>query len=247
MGVDRTWLYTWNDASVSRDQKSAFDALVGRRANGEPIAFILGQREFWGRSFECQPSTLIPRPETELLVERSLELALPKSASVLELGTGTGCIAVSIAKEQPDWSILAVEASADALSLARKNAETYQCRNIQFQQSDWYSEIEAKARFDLIVSNPPYVESESADLKKGDVRYEPLSALISGESGLDDIEKIVASAPRFLNPNGVLILEHGFSQARGVSHLLSDVGFNHVKTHRDLAGLDRCTEGVWPG
>lgn len=245
MGVDRTWLYTWNDAEVSASQVQAFDTLVRRRVQGEPIAFILGQREFWGRNFYCLPSTLIPRPDTELVVELSLQKSLSSKAQVLDLGTGTGCIAVSIAKEKLDWSVLAVDVSEDALSLAKKNAQRHGCENIHFQQSDWFSGIAASARFDLIVSNPPYVEVDSPDLKKGDLRYEPTTALVSGKDGLQDLDRIITMAPNFFASTGVLILEHGFAQAKAVISLMVDRGFHQVKTYQDLAGLDRCTLGVW--
>lgn len=247
LGKDRTWLMTWNDVDVSVADRQQFASLVARRARGEPIAYILGFREFWGLTLECNPSTLIPRPETELLVEKALELDLPPDARVLDLGTGTGAIVLALASERPNWRIQAVDFSADAIVLAKRNGENLGINNVEFRQSDWFAALNPAHKFDLIVSNPPYVDPGSPYLNMGDVRFEPRSALIADSTGLADIEHIATNAPRFLSSKnqgfGWLMVEHGYEQAGPVAELFRRAGFGQIRYHSDLAGWPRITVG----
>lgn len=219
---------------------------LSRREAGEPVAYLVGYREFYGRDFRVTPATLIPRPETELLVELTLEkladLAAPR---ILDLGTGSGAIAVSLALELPAAKLLAVDVSADALAVAAENAERLGAP-VRFRFGSWYEPL-ADERFDLIVSNPPYVAAGDAHLSQGDLRFEPVSALASGVDGLDDLRLIVAQAPRHLVAGGYLMLEHGYDQAEAVRGLLSAAGFIEVGSYADLAGIARVSLGCWPG
>jgi release factor glutamine methyltransferase len=243
LGKDRTWLMTWDDVDVSDADQQQFLALVVRRARGEPIAHILGYREFWGLSFECNASTLIPRPETELLVEKALQLGLSPKARVLDLGTGTGAIALALASEQPVWQITATDFSSEALALASRNQINLGISNVELIKSDWFSAMQPQRQFDLVVSNPPYVDPGSPYLNKGDVRFEPRSALTAEKSGLADIEKIASSAPRYLKPGGWLMVEHGYEQAGPVAEIFRRSGFSSISNHKDLAGWPRVTVG----
>lgn len=254
----RSWLLVHDDETLSAAQQSAYDALLQRRLAGEPLAYILGEREFFGLNFKVTPATLIPRPETELLVELALErLPSPqplsrsrereersggRGGSVLDLGTGSGAIALSIAHARPAAEVTAVDASAAALEVAEHNAKRLAIGNVRFVRSDWFSELKG-ARFDLIVSNPPYVASGDPHLEKGDLPFEPLSALASGVDGLDDIRRIVALAPEHLDPGGWLLFEHGYDQAEQVRELLRQAGFGEVFSARDLAGIERVSGG----
>mgnify|MGYP003670521828 CR=1 FL=1 len=243
LGKDRTWLMTWDDVDVSDTDQQQFLALVERRAQGEPIAHILGYREFWGLSFECNASTLIPRPETELLVEKALQLGLPSNARVLDLGTGTGAIALSLASEQASWQITATDFSSEALALARRNQINLGISNVELVKSDWFSAIQPQRQFDLVVSNPPYVDPGSPYLNKGDVRFEPRSALTADNAGLADIEQIAAKAPFFLKSGGWLMVEHGYEQAGPVAEIFRRSGFASISNHKDLASWPRVTAG----
>lgn len=239
---DTTWLHTWSDKILSSQQLAQFAEFIRRRAGGEPVAYITGVQEFWSLPLQCNQYTLIPRPETELLVETVLQLDLPQNAVVLDLGTGTGAIALALASEKPDWQITAVDAVAEAVTLASENQRRLALDNVGFLQSDWFSGV-VKQRFDLIVSNPPYVESDSPWLEHGDVQFEPASALTAGKDGLDDITHIIASSGEFLANGGYLLLEHGYQQGKAVRQLLTTHQFHHVHTLQDLARLDRVTVG----
>jgi release factor glutamine methyltransferase len=221
-------------------------ALANRRVAGEPVAYITGRRGFWSLDLHVSPDTLIPRPETELLVELALE-HLPASGpvTVLDLGTGSGAIALALAKEQPLARIIAVDASLAALSIAQANAAELRVGNIKFMHGDWYAGL-AGQRVEVIVSNPPYIEAADAHLGQGDLRFEPRSALASGEDGLDDIRVIVAEAPEHLSPNGWLLIEHGWNQGAAVRRLFSTAGFVDVVTEQDLEQRDRVTLGHLP-
>jgi len=250
--VDRTYLYTWSERLPTDEQVEKFLTHLARRKSGEPIAYILGQREFWSFMLEVNSSTLIPRPETELLVELALTLELAAKSSardhirVLDLGSGTGAISLALASERPNWSVLGVDINADAVELAIRNQKKIGMTNVEFLQSDWFSAIGTQAPlrgdcFDLIVSNPPYVAQSDPNLAVGDVRFEPRQALISGADGLDDIRKIIKDCNEYLLPGGWLILEHGYNQGASVRELFSIYLYENIKTERDLAELERVT------
>lgn len=236
---NRAWLYGFSDQQLTQAQLQQLAPLLARRSAGEPIAYITGQREFWSLTLNTHPSTLIPRPDTETLVEWALELPLASNAQVLDLGTGTGAIALALASEQPKWQITGVDYSQEAVGLAKSNAQLNQLEHVQFQQSNWFESIAGK--FELIVSNPPYIDSQDPHLNQGDVRFEPHSALVADKQGLADIEHIISQAPKFLQPNGWLLLEHGYQQAMAVQQLLQQHGFKNIETKKDLAGQPRIT------
>lgn len=241
--VNRARLISHAEDLSTADQQQAFEALLQRRLNGEPIAHILGAREFFGLNLKVTPDTLIPRPDTETLVEAALEI-IPKTTQVqvLDLGTGTGAIALAIAKNRPQASVTAVDFSKNALSVARENATNLAISNVTFIHSYWFSALDHQ-RFDMIVSNPPYIAENDTHLSQGDVRFEPKSALTSGADGLDDICHIITRAPHYLKQNGWLLLEHGYNQANAVVALLQQSHFNQIGHALDLAGIQRVTFG----
>ncbi len=243
----RSWLVSHDRDALAQEQAAAFDALLARRLQGEPIAYILGEREFFSLDFKVSPAVLIPRPETELLVELALERIPPgQPCRVLDLGTGSGAVAISLALRRRQADILAVDRSAAALEVARNNAQSLGAHNLRFAQSDWYGTLEG-AKFDLIASNPPYIAAADPHLARGDVRFEPISALVAGDDGLDDIRTIVRHAPTYLNPAGWLLFEHGHDQADACRALLMRAGFSQVATGLDLAKIPRVTYGQRPG
>lgn len=239
VGKPRSWLFahagdTLEDALVAR-----FEALLGRRLQGEPVAYLTGRRGFWTLELEVTPATLIPRPETELLVELALaRLPADGRPRVLDLGTGSGAIALALARECPHAQLTATDASAAALAVARRNAASHQLRNVGFVHGDWFAPL-AGERFAMIVSNPPYIAAGGVHLAQGDLRFEPASALASGSDGLDDIRRIVAGAQAHLVPGGWLLLEHGWDQGAPARRLLEAAGYREVFTARDLAGHER--------
>lgn len=233
---------------IEAEHKAQFEALIAKRREGQPIAYLIGQREFWSLPLKVTPDTLIPRPETELLIERALyHLQSSKKDSVLDLGTGSGAIAIAISSERPNCQITAIDSSQAALKLATENACRLGCHNIQFFHSEWFNRLPHTTRFNLIVSNPPYLSESDPHLKQGDLRFEPLQALCSGASGLEDLEQIVLNAKHFLNPKGHLCLEHGFEQAHQVRALLKAHGYTAINSFADLQGHDRVTEACWLG
>jgi len=242
--VNRAWLLTHPEQLLSDDQTSRLSALYERRLNGEPIAYLLGEREFYGLNFKVNRATLIPRPETELLVELALQ-RIPQQGAwhVLDLGTGSGAIALSIAHARPDAEVVAVDASAAALEIAQFNMQRLNLGNVRLLHSDWFSALRGE-RFDMIVSNPPYIAAGDVHLSQGDVRFEPRAALISGTDGLDDIRRICTQAKAHLNPNGWLLLEHGYDQAAQVRALLQQSGFEKIFSARDLSGIERVSGGA---
>ncbi len=244
LGVNRTYLLAHPEQPLSAHQQTAYEAMLGRRLQGEPIAYILGEREFFGLNFKVTPATLIPRPETELLVELALQ-RIPEHGHfrVLDLGTGSGAIAISIANGRPNVEVVAVDASASALQVARENAQRLGSGNARFLQSEWFEALGGE-HYDLIVSNPPYVAAGDIHLGQGDVRFEPLTALVSGVDGLDDIRRIIGRADEFLTPGGWLLLEHGYDQASQVRDLLRDNGFAEVFSAKDIGGVERVSGGV---
>lgn len=243
---DRSFLYAWPEHQLSEQQQHCFDEFFNRRLQGEPVAHIIGQREFWSLLLDVSPATLIPRPETELLVELALSLPLVNQPSMLDLGTGTGAIALALASEHPDWKIVAVDAFPEAVKLAEKNRKQLNFNqkngfdNVRIIQSHWFSNLTDQT-FDLIVSNPPYIDAEDKHLKQGDVQFEPRSALVAHEQGLSDLRTIINSAHAYLNTGGWLLLEHGCDQGQAVRAMMLAAGFSDIATHADLAGLDRVT------
>jgi release factor glutamine methyltransferase len=217
------------------------DALK-RRLTGEPLAYITGRWWFWDLELEVAPCTLIPRPDTELLVEHALSLILPPAAKVLDLGTGTGAIALSLAKAKPKWQLVAVDFNAEAVALAQRNQQRLQIPNCRLVQSDWFSALVGQ-RFDLIVSNPPYIDAQDPHLQQGDVKFEPLSALVAPAAGLADLQLICQQAPLYLAEDGWLWLEHGYQQSEAVQQLLKDAGFVEICAYKDYAGQWRISGG----
>jgi len=244
---DRAWLFAHGADPADEVLQAAYATLVARRAAGEPIAYITGSRGFWTLDLQVTPATLIPRPETERLVELALErLPADMPLQVADLGTGSGAIALAIASERPQARVLATDASEAALAVAQANARAHALDNVAFVQGDWFAPL-AGQRFDLIASNPPYIEASDAHLSLGDLRFEPASALASGADGLDDIRRIVGQAPAHLIAGGWLLLEHGLDQGDGVRALLEEAGFVEVQTAQDLETRDRVTLGQWNG
>lgn len=244
--VDRTWLYTWGDREAPRFARARFEALVAARAQGQPIAYLTGEREFWGLALATSPHTLIPRPDTECLVEAALARAARPAGRLLDLGTGTGAIALAFASERPGWSALGVDIRPEAVALARHNAERLGIANAAFEESDWFAALEgntASERFDLIVSNPPYIAANDPHLARGDVRFEPRSALVAADDGLADLYHLVREAGRHLRPGGWLMLEHGFAQAEAVRGVLEAAGYVEVASRLDLGGHPRVSLG----
>lgn len=240
LGVAPVWLIAHADEVPTAAQAARLDALLARRLAGEPVAYILGEREFYGRPFRVGPATLIPRPETEHLVEAALARA-PTGARVLDIGTGSGCIAITLKLERPDWSVCAVDLSLEALAVARDNAERLGA-GLECLASDLFAALPGRV-FDLIVSNPPYIPAADPHLDRGDVRFEPRAALASGPDGLATIRAIVAEAPAHLAAGGWLLLEHGYDQGEAVPALLRGAGYTEVFLERDLAGLARVSGG----
>lgn len=245
IGKSRSYLHTWPERIVSSEAAQTFADYLARRRAGEPVAYILGQQGFWKLDLEVAPHTLIPRPDTELLVETALELVPARPAQVLDLGTGTGAIALALASECPAWRVTAVDRIEQAVVLAERNRVRLRLDNVQVRASHWFDSL-AGQRFDLILSNPPYIAAEDPHLVSGDVRFEPSSALVAGKDGLDDLRTIIAQAPDHLLPGGWLLLEHGFDQAAAVRALLSEQGFSDVSSRIDLGGHERISLGRLP-
>lgn len=243
LNVTRAYLLAHPERRLNKPEQTQYDELLQRRLCGEPIAYLLGEREFFGLSFKVTPATLIPRPETELLVELALQ-RMPSHAScrVLDLGTGSGAIALAIAHERPDAEVLACDTSLAALDVARENARRLDITNATFILSDWLQSLNGK-RFDIIVANPPYVAAGDPHLVQGDVRFEPASALVSDGDGLHDIRRIISQANSHLELGGWLLLEHGYDQAAQVRELLQQAGYGEVFSARDLAGIERVSGG----
>lgn len=244
LGRDPAWLLAHDDHDLEEEALLNFASLVARRAGGEPAAYLLGYREFFGRRFAVTTATLIPRPETELLVELVTgKVRAGGTTSILDLGTGSGCIAITLALELPTARLTGIDFSAAALEVACANAQAL-AADVCLRQSDWFAALDDE-RFDLIVGNPPYVAAADPHLGQGDLRHEPQTALASGDDGLDAIRRIVAAAPRFLNPGGELVLEHGHDQGPSVRELLTLAGFKELAQYRDLGGILRVTSGVF--
>ncbi len=245
--VDHAWLIAHDQDAPTPAQLHAIEDLLARRASGEPVAYMLAEREFYGLSFKVTPDVLIPRPDTELLVETALE-QMPENTPcrILDLGTGSGVIAITLALQRPLSTVLAVDASLAALAIAQENSRQLGTTNVVCICSNWYAMLDVK-KFDIIVSNPPYIAASDPHLASGDLRFEPRQALASGADGLDDIRQIIAGAPSHLVEGGWLLLEHGCTQAAAVTALLQQHGFTAIRTLKDLAGLDRVSMGSWSG
>lgn len=244
-GLGRTSFRAWPERVVEAAQVEAFEALVAERVAGKPIAYLLGHQEFWSLPLKVSPSTLIPRPDTECLVEVALSLTLPAKARVLDLGTGTGAIALALASEHPEWQVSACDTVDEAVAVASENARALGL-SVSVVRSHWFDDL-PPGSFDLIVSNPPYIKEGDHHLAEGDVRFEPGSALVSGVDGLDDIREIVIRAPDWLAGNGWLLVEHGYDQAGAVQALFRARGFGSVESRQDYGQRDRMTLGQWPG
>ena len=240
-GWTRTSFRAWPERQPSAPAATEFRSLVQRRAAGEPVAHLLGQQEFWSLPLAVDTSTLIPRPDTECLVEAALELPIAGQASVLDLGTGTGAIALALASERPGWVVRACDSRQQAVELAARNAMTLGLP-VTVVLSNWFAELPSE-NYDLIVSNPPYVAAQDQHLTLGDVRFEPASALVSGADGLDDIRRIVSAAPARLKKGGWLLIEHGYEQGRAVRTLYREAGLDNVETRQDYGRRDRFTLG----
>lgn len=248
-GYGHAWLITHSkeaiENNVSSEKLNVFINSVEQRLSGKPIAYVLGSQSFWSLNLKVSDCTLIPRQDTETLIEAVLALTLPEKARVLDLGTGTGAIALALAKEKSDWQVCGVDTIQEAVALAKENA-LLNALNVNFMQSNWFSAFDSNNRFDLIVTNPPYVEQDSEYLLQGDLRFEPLSALVSGKDGLDDIRLIISQSRQFLAPLAYLVIEHGIHQCNNVQALLCDAGFTDVKSIEDLNHIPRITLGRWP-
>jgi len=240
-----TWLKTWPEKLLTSEQQNQLESLIERRATGEPIAYITGERDFWTLTLKTNPSTLIPRPETELLVEKAIEFLndlSSKENKILDLGTGTGAIALAIASERPKDKVIACDFQVGAVELAKKNVKLNNINNVEVVQSDWFSNV-PEEQFELIVSNPPYVEENDPHLTLGDLVFEPNSALVAGDEGLADIKVIISQSVEFLVDGGQLMIEHGYNQASQIQAVFAENGYSKIEIYKDLAGLDRITKG----
>ncbi|MFJ2366130.1 peptide chain release factor N(5)-glutamine methyltransferase [Pseudomonas sp. NPDC087697] len=245
LGKSRSFLHTWPERIVPSEAALTFAEYLQRRRAGEPVAYILGQQGFWKLDLEVAPHTLIPRPDTELLVETALELLPATQALVLDLGTGSGAIALALASERPAWQVTAVDRILEAVGLAERNRQRLHLNNVTVLSSHWFSALK-EHRYTLIISNPPYIASADPHLVAGDVRFEPASALVAGTDGLDDLRLIIAQAPQHLEAGGWLMLEHGYDQADAVRDLLLTQGFEEVQSRKDLGGHERISLGRLP-
>ncbi|MEN5428046.1 peptide chain release factor N(5)-glutamine methyltransferase [Stenotrophomonas pennii] len=242
----RSWLFAHATDPVDLADRDSFHALLARRVAGEPVAYLTGQWGFWTLQLEVNPATLIPRPETELLVEQALaRLPADRPCTIADLGTGSGAIALALARERPLAQVLATDSSAEALAVATRNAARNTVANVAFAQGAWYAPLQGQ-RFDLIASNPPYIASDDPHLARGDLRFEPTTALASGQDGLDDIRLIADGASAHLLPRGWLLLEHGWDQGAAIRALLQQAGLDEVETVQDLEQRDRVTLGRRP-
>lgn len=239
----RSYLMTWPDKYIDDKVIKQFQQLIARRQTGEPIAYLVGHKEFWSMELGVSSATLIPRPDTEVLVEQVLSDCSNQQGFCLDLGTGTGAIALAIANERPGWQVEAVDLQQEAVELARQNAHKLQLSNVTIYQSSWYSNIDSSKRFDVIVSNPPYIDANDPHLSQGDVRFEPSSALIAAQQGLADIRLIAERARPFFAKKGRLYLEHGYDQAESVRAILHEFGYDSIQTIKDYNNNDRVTCG----
>jgi len=244
-GRARTYLLAFGETPLTAEQTEQLTVLLARRERGEPVAYLVGEREFWSLPLSVSPATLIPRPDTECLVELALERLPAAPCAILDLGTGTGAIALALASERPDCQLTGIDLQPEAVALAQHNAQKLAINNVSFLQGSWFTPV-AGQKFALIASNPPYIDEADPHLGQGDVRFEPCSALVAAEQGLADLAAIVQQAADYLEPQGWLLLEHGWQQGENVRALLNAAGFIAVATHRDYGGNDRVTLGQKP-
>jgi release factor glutamine methyltransferase len=247
LNKNSAWLIAHSDSTLTSEQTLAFQTYLRRRSAGEPVAYIVGQRAFWEHQFEVNANVLIPRSESEMLVELAIQISgsqtpTLQTQTIADLGTGSGAIAISLAHELPQSKVIAVDVLPEALAVARRNAKKIGVANVRFIESNWFSKLGGQD-FNIIVANPPYVALGDPHLVQGDLRFEPSDALCAGPNGIDDIQKIINQATEHLQPNGNLMIEHGFEQGSEVRKLLSNAGFNNIVTHRDIAGLERVSCG----
>ncbi|MFW3573376.1 peptide chain release factor N(5)-glutamine methyltransferase [Kosakonia cowanii] len=244
-GKARTFILAFGETPLTDEQQEQLAGLLARRERGEPVAHLIGEREFWSLPLFVSPATLIPRPDTECLVEQALSRLPAAPCRILDLGTGTGAIALALASERPDCQVTAVDLIPDAVALAQRNADHLGIRNIEIVQSRWFSALEGQ-QFSLIVSNPPYIDAQDPHLAQGDVRFEPLSALVAADNGLADLHTLIKEAPRYLLPQGWLLLEHGWQQGAAVREIFARYGWQQVETCRDYGDNERLTLGRRP-
>lgn len=243
LNKNRSYLRAWPEKNLTQDQHEQFENLLQQRAQGKPIAHLTGFKEFWSRDFKTTPDVLIPRPDTELLIELALELIPTNQAcKLLDLGTGSGVIAITLAAERPNCSIVACDQSEKALVIAQENARSHQIKNVQFFLSDWYDQI-PNNKFDLILSNPPYIAADDPHLQQGDVRFDPDCALIAEQQGLKDIIRIADQARQYLISKGHLLIEHGYDQQQQVQEIFQRFAYQNIQTYTDLAGQPRASYG----
>lgn len=241
-GKARTFILAFGETALTADQQAQLSALLSRRKAGEPVAHLTGEREFWSLPLYVSAATLIPRPDTECLVEHALARLPATACRILDLGTGTGAIALALASERPDCQVTAVDVMPDAVALALRNAARLGFNNVKIQQSSWFDALVGQ-QFDMIVSNPPYIDERDPHLSQGDVRFEPLTALVAAEEGLADIAHIVTVSRQYLTAGGWLLIEHGWTQAEAVRALFTQAGYERVETCQDYGGNDRLTLG----
>ncbi|MEG5841903.1 peptide chain release factor N(5)-glutamine methyltransferase [Enterobacter mori] len=243
-GKSRTYLLAFGETLLTAEQEAQLAALLARRKTGEPVAHLVGEREFWSLPLYVSAATLIPRPDTECLVEQALARLPTAACSILDLGTGTGAIALALATERPDCTVTAVDVMPDAVTLAQRNVERLGLGNVTVLQSSWFTALENRL-FALIVSNPPYIDEHDPHLAQGDVRFEPLTALVAANEGLADLDHIVTTSRQHLLPGGWLLVEHGWTQGNAVRALFTNAGYREVATCRDYGGNERLTVGQW--
>ena len=244
-GRARTYLLAFGETPLTAEQAEQLTVLLARRERGEPVAYLVGEREFWSLPLSVSPATLIPRPDTECLVVLALERLPATPCAILDLGTGTGAIALALASERPDCQLTGIDLQPEAVALAQHNAQKLAINNARFMQGSWFTPL-AGQKFALIASNPPYIDEADPHLAQGDVRFEPGSALVAADQGLADLAAIVQQAADYLEPQGWLLLEHGWQQGENIRTLLNAEGFIAVATHRDYGGNDRVTLGQKP-
>jgi release factor glutamine methyltransferase len=242
---ERSYLRAWPDKLLEPEQQEQFWALTEKRRQGMPVAYLIGRREFWSRDFRVSPDVLIPRPDTELLVELGLNLIPPDAPfKLIDLGTGSGIIAITLAAERPHAQVIATDLNSAALEIAKQNARHHHITNIHFYQSDWFNNT-PDIQFDLVISNPPYIAKDDSHLQEGDVRFEPQTALVAAQQGLRDIETIADGARGHLKPQGHLLIEHGYNQQHQIQTIFKGLGYDKVQTYQDLSGQPRVTYGQW--